>query len=61
MSTKDSYIFSFKNRNNLKSAKVSYNHGGQNAIYCYQNCGFFALGWRGGGAGSVGCGLMIIV
>ena|ERR1043166_4331564 len=37
--TKDSYTFSFKNKNDLKSAKVSYNHSCQNSIYCYQHCG----------------------
>ncbi len=32
-STKDSFIFSFTDKNNLQSAKVVYSNGGVNSIY----------------------------
>jgi hypothetical protein len=38
-STKDSFIFSFKDRNSLQSAKVGYSNGDANSIGCFSNNG----------------------
>ena len=40
-STEDSFIFSFTDRNNLQTAKVSYPNNGKHqcSIYCYPNNG----------------------
>ena len=37
--TKDSFIFSFTDKNDLKSANVVYSKGGQHSIYCLTYCG----------------------
>jgi len=38
-STKDSFIFSFKNRMMIQTAKVGYSNGDQHSIGCYSNYG----------------------
>ena len=38
-STNDSFLFSFTDRNNLKSAKVGYCNNNQYAVYCHPNHG----------------------
>jgi hypothetical protein len=37
--TRDSFIFSFLNKNNLQSANVVYSNGGIQPIQCYSYCG----------------------
>ncbi|RGB35308.1 hypothetical protein C1646_742341 [Rhizophagus diaphanus] len=37
--TRDSFIFSFTNKNDFQSAKVTYSNGGNYSILCYSNCG----------------------
>ena len=37
--TYDSFLFSFTNRNNLHSAKVSYSKGDQYSVRCYSQYG----------------------
>ena len=37
--TYDSFLFSFTNRNNLHSAKVSYSNGNRYSIGCYSDIG----------------------
>ncbi|PKY60999.1 hypothetical protein RhiirA4_485399, partial [Rhizophagus irregularis] len=44
-STKDSFIFSFTNKNNFRTAKVAYSEEDQYSIRCYRHCGpFFGYG-----------------
>ncbi|RGB35294.1 hypothetical protein C1646_785446 [Rhizophagus diaphanus] len=44
-STKDSFIFSFTNKNNFQTAKVAYSEEDQYSIRCYRHCGpFFGYG-----------------
>src|SRR5581483_850960 len=38
-STKDSFIFSFADRNNLQNANIGYCNNNQNAICCHSNHG----------------------
>src|SRR5581483_7181441 len=43
--TYDSFLFSFTNRNNLHSAKLSYSKGDQYSLGCHSNCGpYFGAG-----------------
>ncbi|PKY31019.1 hypothetical protein RhiirB3_448406 [Rhizophagus irregularis] len=37
--TNDSFIFSFTNKNDFQSAKVTYSNGGNYSIQCFSNCG----------------------
>ncbi|RIA97512.1 hypothetical protein C1645_813912 [Glomus cerebriforme] len=37
--TKDSFIFSITNKNDLQSAKIGYSNGNQYSIRCYSNIG----------------------
>ncbi|GBB85426.1 hypothetical protein RclHR1_11970002 [Rhizophagus clarus] len=43
-STSDSFLFSFTNKNNLQSAKVSYSNGNQYSIYCHPDYVHFGGG-----------------
>ncbi|CAB4444558.1 unnamed protein product [Rhizophagus irregularis] len=38
-STRDSFIFSYKNKNDFQSAKVTYSNGGDYSILCASHCG----------------------
>ncbi|RIA97530.1 hypothetical protein C1645_871285 [Glomus cerebriforme] len=37
--TKDSFIFTFTNKNDPQSAKIAYSKGDKDSIQCYSNCG----------------------